>query len=822
MKLNHVLFIAFVLVLVVGFIPSAYAFSGSGAGTSGDAYIITTPSQFNEMRNNLTAYYELGNSLDMTGDVLYTEPTGDWNVPFTGSFDGKGYSIDNMHWTYTDPDYTHPPGIFGVIDTGVQWMRNVNFDNYSLISLDDYATTGCCGGGFIGGDDSVTAHEISNIHFTNSLVDIRNSGEAGGVVGYSGNIRPQLFDNVSFEGDVYLGYASGGLTGYQVDFQDSYFIGNIYYNSSAWPGHASDIGGLFGYGTPDMSFINNSYVIANISALDGDADTRAVGGLAGSVRVFTKNYTIENSYFYGTLPTNVSFRVDMIANKWIPDTYDVVCSNVYYGSEPSNPGVSNNCSGGATGLTDDEFDNEISFVGFDFVTIWGVESFSTPKFQWQIIIDPFLIDSCRQITASGTYTLTQNISGVSTNNACLDIQASGVTIEAGEYKVEATSTHALRVYSSNVVINDGVFVGQNQQGTIRIETANSFTMNRSIITANLGNNANGIRSLGVTISNLVLDSVTINALGISGGAMFLNRVNGFTLINSTIIGSVDGIAGFFGGYVNNAVIHGNYIQSPNRPLVFGSGGSNSYVYDNVFKTNAVIDSTSALYLNLSGVGNTWTNFGGTGFSETCTNDGNDICVEDNVLAVGTDYEPVALTLCNSNWVCDGYDAPVCLIDDTTTQDCNSVTDTSCGETYVGNYSEFVNDTGVCDYCTPSWSCDGYFNGTCIIVNGTGSSTYSCDSVADNNSCYATTLLPSDQFQGNPATYGSGVNSCDADLYTKSAYGFAVLVALIPLMLIIGLFMSSSLGKKYMSNPTTNKVIGLVALVIIVLLLVALL
>ena len=220
-------------------------------------------------------------------------------------------------------------------------------------------------------------------------------------------------------------------------------------------------------------------------------------------------------------------------------------------------------------------------------------------------VNPFDITECKQITASGNYTLTQNISGVSTNSACLDVVASGVTIDAGEYEVVGTSLHALRSSSSNTLVNDGVFRGSNQQGVIRIETGgNSFTMNRSVVIASLGSNVNAVRSLNSVISNLVFDSVSITATSVSSSGMFLYRVNGFTLINSEIISQQDGVELFFNGYINNAVINNNYIQSSDKPLEFGTTGSNNYVYNNTIKSNGGIVSTNPVYLNLSGVGNT--------------------------------------------------------------------------------------------------------------------------------------------------------------------------------------------------------------------------
>ena len=65
-------------------------FSGSGSGTSSDPYIITNVQQLKEIKNDIYAYYELGNDIDLSG--MNWEPI-DW---FYGSLDGKGHKIINM------------------------------------------------------------------------------------------------------------------------------------------------------------------------------------------------------------------------------------------------------------------------------------------------------------------------------------------------------------------------------------------------------------------------------------------------------------------------------------------------------------------------------------------------------------------------------------------------------------------------------------------------------------------------------------------------------------------------------------------------------
>lgn len=76
----------------------AYAFSGSGSGTVADPYNITTPQQFDEIRNDLGACYQLANDIDLSayqsGEGWV--PIGDWDNSFTGSLDGAGHKVTGL------------------------------------------------------------------------------------------------------------------------------------------------------------------------------------------------------------------------------------------------------------------------------------------------------------------------------------------------------------------------------------------------------------------------------------------------------------------------------------------------------------------------------------------------------------------------------------------------------------------------------------------------------------------------------------------------------------------------------------------------------
>ena len=74
------------------------AFSGAGSGTSGDPYLVTNSIQFNEVRNDLTAYYRQTSNIDLSSysnwSKIGTTITAGTN--FIGTYDGNGYVITGL------------------------------------------------------------------------------------------------------------------------------------------------------------------------------------------------------------------------------------------------------------------------------------------------------------------------------------------------------------------------------------------------------------------------------------------------------------------------------------------------------------------------------------------------------------------------------------------------------------------------------------------------------------------------------------------------------------------------------------------------------
>ena len=285
--------------------------------------VINNLSELQGISSNLGGNYVLGADIDATltsewnGGAGFA-PIGNSTTPFTGTFDGRGHSINNL--TIYRPT-TDNVGLFGYISTGstvqnlgltggnvtgqnhVGGMIGVNISgsvNNSYVTASNVYGSGAHVGGLVGynnGSISKTYTDSSNVSGTDGvggLVGENNSGDVnggyvtasnvygsgsyvGGLVGYnSGSIRKTYADSSNVSGTDGVGGLVGENNGGDVN--------NSYVTASDVYGSGSYIGGLVGY---NNGTISNTYTdTGNVSGTDG------VGGLVGHNNLGT----VGNSY----------------------------------------------------------------------------------------------------------------------------------------------------------------------------------------------------------------------------------------------------------------------------------------------------------------------------------------------------------------------------------------------------------------------------------------------------------------------------------------------------------------------------------------------
>jgi hypothetical protein len=271
--------------------PAALAFSSFGAGTSETPYRIGNCSQLQEMNDDLTASYVLIRDIDCTG-VNFT-PIGTSGA-FTGTFNGRGYSIDNLSATAADSglfdnlsgavtDLTLTSPTISGTDTVGALAANGGYTTISQVQVTNptiHNTGGNITGGLVGELDdtaitqsSVTGGTVTGGANTGGLVGRDNSG---------GSISDSYADTI-VSGTTFV----GGLVG---QFKPGATLVNNTYASGQVISGGTDIGGLIGFfNATSGAAITNSFSVADLSGSSGSSR----GGLIGNTQ---GGGTITNSF----------------------------------------------------------------------------------------------------------------------------------------------------------------------------------------------------------------------------------------------------------------------------------------------------------------------------------------------------------------------------------------------------------------------------------------------------------------------------------------------------------------------------------------------
>lgn len=295
-----------------------------GSGTETDPYVITNVEQLQAMRDDLGAWYVLGNDIDATDTVTWNggagfEAVGSEANSFTGTLDGQGHVITGL---YINRPSDGEVGLFGIIRDGAE-LKNVGLADVNMTGFR-------CG-------SLAAASRSSTIYRAWSSGTVRGTSPdqhpMGGLVGANtyDSLLSQCFSSV----DVYANYnRAGGLAGLNNKGSiiiDCYAIGDV---SGKYK-----LGGLVGDNTWGSygGYIKNCYSVGKV--------TGSGGGLVG--------FNWQGGVTYDSY--------------WDVETSGKTTS---YGGTPK---------------TTAEMMQEATFVDWDFNDIWYIEENETyPALIWEL------------------------------------------------------------------------------------------------------------------------------------------------------------------------------------------------------------------------------------------------------------------------------------------------------------------------------------------------------------------------------------------------------------------------------------------------------
>lgn len=305
------------VVVTIDDLSDSVSYYIQGNGTSSSPYIIAKDTDMKLLKTYPSAYFKLGNDIDMNESTrtaigaFYNNGSGWSNSNFSGTLDGNGYKIYNL--------YSKSGGLFNGVNGTI---KNLWLDKIVINSSNS---------GIIG--TSMTSGIMTNIYITNSKIS--NSSNSGGMFG---NVTGGLIKNIHMSSnEIYAPSISGGVSA-TMKPNNSISIMNV--------------------------FIDSSYIMT----IEGGTSGKLVGKLTyeGDVN------TLKSSNFsYNKVNTKINNSYNN-ASVMIASTI----SNVTRDGETIsyNPYSKNITSIENSMLSDTEITDKNNFNNYDFTNIWGFNS----------------------------------------------------------------------------------------------------------------------------------------------------------------------------------------------------------------------------------------------------------------------------------------------------------------------------------------------------------------------------------------------------------------------------------------------------------------
>ena len=334
------------------------------------ATIITNVTQLQAMENNLDGDYELGNDINASATSAWNggagfAPVGSTAAPFTGTLDGKKYTVSDLFIDRSAREI----GLFGVINNA---------------TITDVRMTGCN----ITGEQR-TGALAGEVKGTTSISDCTSAGaivstDGGAVGGLIGYVKAGTVTDCSSSAAVEYAatgfdLAGGGFCGgNEGTITSCYATGSL--SATNQTTHTSRSGGFTG---GNGGTISKSYATGNVTGPDaggfagansgtmsdcyarGDVDARntatGYGDAAGFVVWNTTGNTVEDCFSTGLVQGDETLKGFCATN-------DGTINTSFWDTQTSGQASSD----GGTGKTTAQMKTESTFTdaGWNFTTIW--------------------------------------------------------------------------------------------------------------------------------------------------------------------------------------------------------------------------------------------------------------------------------------------------------------------------------------------------------------------------------------------------------------------------------------------------------------------
>lgn len=342
---------------------------------------------------------------------------------------------------------TSPASTIGGFVGSVGSIDFISCSNYGDISAD---------GGNVGGFAGYVSGSVTFNDCFNKSLETNGHNHVGGFVGEVGG--RSFFKQCGNASDIYGTDQVGGFVGYlssnvNVDFIESYNLGNIFFYDSDWTDGSGFVGEVR-YAYMSLSKCYNSGYLSEYG--------NGVGSGSNSERIITDCYNTGSSgkgfgitYNSHTNAVNVydfgSVRVCSSSNVYI--MRDV--PYYYYNSIERIGTVS------VSSLSDSEMRNQSSYAGFDFENVWTMGKCGLPilrgvgdTLQLSDAVLIMVSGQSKQLTAYKDDTETKDVSWASSSSSCYVDSNGKVSASApGKYTISVRDSEGNRANCSVYVIS---------------------------------------------------------------------------------------------------------------------------------------------------------------------------------------------------------------------------------------------------------------------------------------------------------------------------------------------------------------------------------
>lgn len=278
-----------------------FVFDG-GQGTKVKPYLVSSAETLQGLSASVVGgetyegkYIALGQNIDLSG-VEYT-PIGSKDVPFAGTFDGKGYTVSGMTiGTAENPTTAAYTGLFGFVNRNAV-IRNVNLTKVSIVSAATAANYNAALVGFCKNKTSGDPDEgavIDNCHVSGAITVDTNSEAitmTGGLIGMSNQFSQTMNSSANVNITANTGEKNGnvgGLIGFSSInglVMNCLASGDISLDSAS--SGSNNIGGIYG-GANGVMY--NNVVTGKVSAAQSDTSVGALAGNASATTMLSECY----------------------------------------------------------------------------------------------------------------------------------------------------------------------------------------------------------------------------------------------------------------------------------------------------------------------------------------------------------------------------------------------------------------------------------------------------------------------------------------------------------------------------------------------------